>query len=121
MPSNATKHAGGAVWAGALAQLTAAGLTALGATQATAYPITADITQFTTVAASTGAVLPASPTPGEDYVVSNFGANALSLYPGLGGKANNGSANAAVSIPAGKTAHAYFGGAVGGWSVLISA
>lgn len=81
------------------------GATATGATQGTAYQISAVNTKFGTVAASTGAILPpASVTsPGDELTVSNFGANTLNVYPAVGGAIDNGSANAAVTIAANAT------------------
>jgi hypothetical protein len=120
MPSSNTKHQGGAVWASSLAQTTSLALSGAGATQATATAITSDISAFTTVAASSGAILPTPGNAGEDYVVANWGANALLLYPPVGHKANNGATNAAVSVAAGKTAHAFYCGALQ-WMVVVSA
>jgi hypothetical protein len=81
------------------------GATATGATQGTAYQITAVNTRFGTVAAGTGAILPpASVTsPGDEVVITNFGANALALYPQVGGAINNGATNASVNIAANGT------------------
>jgi len=81
------------------------GATATGATQATAYQITAVNTKFGTVAAGTGAILPPATvtSPGDELVVANFGANALTLYPAVGGTIDNGAANASVSIAANGT------------------
>lgn len=74
-------------------------LTALGASQATALLLPADINKFTTVAASTGAILQAS-NPGDSGTVFNGGANALLLYPPVGGKINALGTNAGYSIAA---------------------
>lgn len=83
-------------------------LTAAGNSQGTALAIPAgqDMSIFTTVAASTGAILPgAGVTLGEEYVIANHGANALSVYPASGGKMGTASANAAYSLAAGKTGY----------------
>ena len=121
MSSSNTKAAGGAVWTGTFGAAAGQGLSAAGTTQAGATPISADISEFTTVAASAGARLPvADMAAGDDLLVANFGANALALYPPVGHKANNGATNAAVSIPVGKVAHAYFMGN-SKWLVVISA
>jgi len=83
------------------------GLTAAGSTQGTALALPSDFNVFTTVGASTGAILPAA---GFQYqitdtvIVVNHGANALSVYPPVGGKVQTGAANAALSVGAGKTA-----------------
>jgi hypothetical protein len=92
MSNNTTTHKGRRVLSG---------LTALGSRQATAFPLLngADH-QFTTVAASTGAVLP--PAKLADSVsVWNGGASTLSVYPPSGGKVNDTSANSAYSLSAG--------------------
>lgn len=83
------------------------GLTATGNAQGNALPLPSDFNVFTTVAASTGAILPASgPNVNitDSYIVVNHGANALSVYPPSGGKVANGATNAALSVAAGKTA-----------------
>lgn len=80
-----------------------AGAIALGSTQLTAYPLSACTTRFGTVAASTGAILPVG-APSDDYAVSNFGANSLTVYPPVGGTMNNGSVNAGVAVAANASA-----------------
>jgi hypothetical protein len=75
------------------------GATATGATQAAAYPLSAVRTRFGTVAASTGALLPAG-APGDELTVTNFGANSLTVYPPVGGAIDNGAANAGVAVAA---------------------
>jgi hypothetical protein len=120
MSSSSTKVSAG-VWASALGQTSNLAASAAGANQAAATPITADITVFTTVALNTGAILP---TPvvagGEDYLVVNAGANALSLYPPVGHKINAAAANAAVSVPVGKSAQVTFAGGTQ-WVAVVSA
>lgn len=74
-------------------------LTATGTTQGTALPLPADVCKFTTVAASTGAIIP--PCNGADSgSVFNGGASALLLYPPVGGKINGLGTNAGYSIAA---------------------
>lgn len=73
------------------------GLTATGSTQGTALALGADLNVFSTVAASTGAILPAM-NPGDSVIVQNKGANALSLYPPTGGAINAVATNGAYSI-----------------------
>lgn len=93
----------------------ATGLTALGTTQANAAVCEGAINLFSTVAAGTGVVLGA-PIPatigspvaaqhalsilsaGDSVMVINQGANTLNVYPPVGGKIDNGTANAAVTI-----------------------
>jgi subtilisin family serine protease len=60
---------------------------------------------FTTVAASTGARLPANADVGDQYIVYNGGANALLVYPPLAGKINNLAANASLSVATTKAAN----------------
>lgn len=80
------------------AQGTAANnLTATGNSQGTALSLPADICKFTTVAASTGAIIPPA-NPGDCGTVFNGGGNALSLYPPTGGKINAVATNSAYSI-----------------------
>jgi hypothetical protein len=82
-------------------------LTATGSTQGTALSMPSDFNIFATTAASTGAILPAT---GFQYqitdtiIVVNHGANALSVYPPVGGTIGTTAANTAFSVPAGKTA-----------------
>lgn len=99
-------------------------LTATGSSQGTALAIPSDFVVFTTVAASTGGILPASTgnvaQPGDTYIVVNHGANALSVYPPNGGKIANGSTNAAFSVAASKTAWFLSLGS-GNWAALVSA
>lgn len=98
-------------------------LTATGSTQVTAFQMSADTSVFTTVAAGTGALLtPAAiVTPGDEMQVANLGANALLVYPPLGGNINGGATNVGFSIPVGKTAA--LTARVGGlnWIAVLSA
>jgi len=87
-----------------------AGATATGSTQGTAYVIQTEFTEFTTVAASTGAILPAVTTTsgitsGDSFFIANQGANALSVYPPVGGSIGLAATNTAVSVASGKTAY----------------
>lgn len=72
-------------------------LTATGTTQAAALALAGDINRFTTVGANSGAILPAM-NGGDRMTVFNGGANALSLYPPVGGQINAVGANTAYSI-----------------------
>jgi hypothetical protein len=80
-----------------------AGLSGAGTTQGTATVITKQTNEFTTVAASSGAILP-GPEQGEFIFVANAGANALNVYPASGHSINALSANTAFSLAAGKNA-----------------
>ena len=81
--------------------------TAAGNSQGTALLMPSDFVVFTTVAASTGTILPSSPAVGaSDWLtIVNHGANTLSVYPPTGGKIANGTTNAAFSVAATKTAN----------------
>lgn len=86
-----------AVNATAIQGTVANNLTALGSTQITALALPADICKFTTVAAATGAIIPPS-NPGDGGTVFNAGANALLVYPPVGGKINALGTNAGYSV-----------------------
>lgn len=86
-----------AVQATAVQGVVATGLTATGATQATALQLGADINVCSTVAASTGVILQTM-NPGDEVIVRNGGANALLVYPPVGGIINALSANAGYSV-----------------------
>lgn len=101
------------------------GLTALGNSLGTALAAPSDAMVFTTVAASTGVSLPtdASRTPNlfDTFIVVNHGANTLSVYPGTSaGKIANGSAGAAFSVAATKTATFTYIGS-DNWAASVSA
>lgn len=78
-------------------------LTALGTTQANALKLASVNNVVTTAAASTGVQLPSTGT-GDGIVVANLGANALLVYPVVGGSIQGGAANAGFSVPTLKTA-----------------
>jgi hypothetical protein len=81
--------------------------TATGSTQGTAFPIVVSATEFTTVAASTGAILPGTTgriSAGDIAAVFNQGANALTVYPPVGGRIGLAAVNAGVSVASGKSA-----------------
>jgi hypothetical protein len=84
------------------------GMVATGSTQTTAVPLVAGTNhQFSTVTSGTGAILPV----GQDVVrVVNLGANALLVYPPVGGTISGGSINAAVSVSAASYATFWGGG-----------
>ncbi len=86
-----------AIQAQAIQGTVANNLTATGTTQATALPLGADLNNVTTVAASSGVIMPAM-NPGDEIVVRNGGANALSLYPPVGAQINALGVNAAYAI-----------------------
>ncbi len=79
----------------------ATGVAAAGTTQGTATALTRQLNEVTTVAASSGVVLP-SPEAGEVLTVINAGANALNVYPASGHSINALAVNAAFSLAVGK-------------------
>lgn len=126
MPSAAKQVATGA-WAGtAGSSQPKVGMTASNTTQATATVLAFEYNEFGTVGASGAAVLPTSQqmggvTPGDDIVVVNLGANALVVFPPVGGKIGTAAVNASVSVPAGKSARFYAALVTGNWTANISA
>lgn len=79
------------------------GITATGATQATAYPLSKVISNVTTAALNTGVVVPASVATGDQIFVRNGGANALAVYPVGTATINGAGAGVALSLAVGKT------------------
>ena len=77
----------------------AATVSAAGTNQGTATAITTDFVVTTTVASGTGVILPAAAV-GRQIVITNKGANTLSIYPGSGDAIDALSANAAISLDA---------------------
>lgn len=73
-------------------------LTATGASQGTALALFRSLNNVTTVAASTGVVFPTA-TAGMRIVIRNGGANALNIYPAVGGQINSLGTNIAFSLP----------------------
>jgi hypothetical protein len=103
--------------------------TATGTTQGTAAQLPTDFTIVTTAAASSGVLLPGAvdtaATPGivniTDVVqVANHGANAVLVYPQLGGKISTLAANAGFSVAVGKLATFIYIGS-GNWAASVSA
>lgn len=84
----------------AISGTVADGLTATGTTQANALILSSDLNVFSTVASGTGAIFPLG-GENDEYGVVNGGANALKIYPPVGGTINGGAVNAAYSLPAG--------------------
>lgn len=90
--------------AGAIGQDTpATGLTATGSNQAGALALTSSFSIFSTVASSTGAILPPAGNQ-NDFVVYNGGANPLTVYPAVGQQINGLAANTGLSVAANKSA-----------------
>lgn len=104
----------------AISGFTATGLTATGSAQTDALQLSSDINEFTTVASSTGAKLPANSSPGDECVVANYGAQTLSVYGQTGESITNGSVNAAFSVAANKSAY-FVKASSTRWNVVLSA
>jgi hypothetical protein len=114
----------------AIVGIPSTGLTATGNSQGTALALPTDFCIFTTVSASTGTQLPlgvdaAGSVQGpmnlaDEITIVNHGAQTLSVYPQTGGKIANGSANAAFSVSATKTAYFTYIGS-GNWAASVSA
>lgn len=83
-------------------------LTAAGTTTSTAAICPASVNVFTTVASGAGCKIGTVAVgatrsiacAGDEYIVANHGANALLVFPPTGGKFNNGTVDAAYSLPA---------------------
>jgi hypothetical protein len=72
-------------------------LTAITGGQSAAAILGADQNRFATVPSGGGCILPAM-NPGDSIIVVNAGANALALYPPVGGQINALGTNTAYSI-----------------------
>ena len=82
---------------------TTAGVSAAGTTQGTATALTTSYNTVTSVSSGQGVVLPTA-SAGLRVVITNQGANALSVYPASGAQIDSAGANASVSIPVGASA-----------------
>lgn len=88
----------------ALAGSVATALSGAGTTYADCTRVSAAINAFGTVAASTGAGLPLGCQAGDSVFIRNGGANALLVYPPVGGTLNGGTATTGtVSVTAAKS------------------
>ena len=85
---------------GNVARSVATGITAAGSSQGTATAITKDVNVVSTVAASTGVIMPTA-VAGYELIVINTGANALAVYPATGGAIDANGTNAAFSLAVG--------------------
>ena len=79
-----------------------AAVSAAGTTQGTATAISKEMNVVSTVASGAGVLLPTA-VAGMVITIINTSANALLVYPHVGGDINGGSINAAFSQPAGST------------------
>jgi hypothetical protein len=98
------------------------GLTAhAGGGQGSATLITTMISRFTTVAtAADSAILPTGVAGMSMTVINAAGVNAMAVFPDTGSTINGGSANASVSVAAGKTV-TFFTTLAGAWHMMLSA
>lgn len=81
---------------------TSSALTATGSAQTDALPLV-DVNEFTTVASSTGAILPPNCNRGDHIFVYNIGAQTLTVYPPTGESINAIAANSGFSVATAKT------------------
>jgi hypothetical protein len=97
------------------------GLTAIGPNQAAALALAnrSGLNEITTVASNTGVSLPVPKRPSMTISVANQGASTLNVYPQLGGTIDNGTANAAVTLLAGKSA-TYEASSLTNWYTIAS-
>jgi hypothetical protein len=100
-----------------------ADLVAAGTTQATATELIYEYNPFGTVGAGTAALLPNQRrlTTGDRICVANNGANALLVFPQVGGQIGTAAANASFSVPAGKSADFIADINTLNWNVILSA
>ena len=89
-------------------------------TQAGATPLTGAINYVTTGNASDGVLLPSNYALGDMVFIINSSGAALNVYPGTGGKINNGSANAAKALAANMSG-LYISLGSNNWAAVLSA
>ncbi|HMP28874.1 MAG TPA: hypothetical protein PKD85_04700, partial [Saprospiraceae bacterium] len=83
---------------------TTSGISASGATQGAAAPLTTSYNVVTTTPSNTGVRLPTPNTEGLRIVIVNRGVNTLRVYPDVGGSIDSVAINGYVEIPSGTTA-----------------
>lgn len=94
------------------------GITATGATQATARPLTEDFNRVDTVAAGTGVRLDAA-TINKKRVIANNGANNLNVYPILGDNFLGDADDVPVVLPPGSSMEVFcFDGEATVWTLI---
>jgi hypothetical protein len=98
----------------------ASALTATGTNQATAYEVTTAKAAFSTVAASTGAVLDDQAAPGDTQMIYNGGANSLTVYPPSGAQINALGTNNGMLLPV-RTACEFYCLTTTLWTGVLSA
>lgn len=99
VPSISSTLPSGLSISGILASISAS-VSAAGASQGTGTALTSDYNVITTVASSTGVVLPTA-VAGKTVIVVNKGANTLAVYPASGAAIDALSSNIAISLPIG--------------------
>lgn len=82
-----------------LYESTSAAVSAAGSNQGTATALTASYNVVTTVAASSGVILPVPTLNGWAITVVNKGANPLAVYPNSGGAIDGAATNVAITVP----------------------
>ena len=97
-----------------------AALTAAGTDQAGALQLTSAVNQVTTVAASSGVKLYASPVAGDVQIVYNGGVNPLTVYPQTSGAINALAANSGILLAV-KTSVQFFAVTTTAWVGILSA
>lgn len=75
-----------------------AAVSAAGTTQGTATTLTAAINLVTTAAANSGVILPQGQV-GDEFLIWNFGANPVYVYPPSAAKINQLATNGGASLP----------------------
>jgi hypothetical protein len=95
-------------------------LAATGSVQADALALPSDMNVMTSVGAGTGVRLPAIPQPGDEVLVANLGANALSVYPAPGATIEGGATNSPFSLPVGAAAEFIARKGSSNWIVLAT-
>lgn len=94
----------GAQAASLLNGLVADNLTATGSVQGDALALPGDVNVLSVVPTGSGVRLPALPQPGDETLIANLGANALTVYPPPGANIEGGATNAPFSLPSGASA-----------------
>lgn len=121
MARKSTMTGNGSIWAGTpLNGVVARNLTAAGADKTNPLQLTADLNEVKTAALGTGVRVPTNMEAGDSVVIVNYGANAVLVYPTLGGSMEAGAADAPVSVAAGASAVVYCI-AAGEFAAVVSA
>lgn len=95
----------------------ATALVAQGTAQGTALVLRRRFNSFATVGSGLSAVLPADVPVGFDIMIRNNGANALTVFPPVGGAFNGGTVNASTSIGTSATSRFVHNGGGNYWLV----